>query len=63
VPYSQVVADEVFDTFVRDVASAERPLYFHTDDRSLRKMFKYLEQFNGNVQPTVMPFTVRPVTE
>lgn len=50
------MADAVFDAFVSDVATAQRPLYFHTDDASLRSMFTYLKN-NGlaGEQPTIFP--------
>lgn len=47
----------MFDAFMTSVVTPERPLYFHTDDRSLRRMFNNLTAIMGT-QPTVMPFQV-----
>lgn len=54
--YSQDVADDVFNAFVAEVATAQRPLYFHTDDSSLRRMFTYLKNNRLAEQPTIFPF-------
>jgi hypothetical protein len=58
-PYSEAVADEVFDIFINEVASPERPLYFHTDDGSLRRMFQFLKgklQRRNGAKPSVFPW-------
>jgi hypothetical protein len=36
--YSQAIADEVFDIFSEEVASEERPLYFHTGEGVWHKL-------------------------
>lgn len=54
--YLKEAADEVFYEFVNNVATAERPLYFHTDDSRLRAMFVYLKDQLSSGQPSIMPF-------
>lgn len=53
------IADRVLDFFWNSVASSSRPLYFHTDDASLRNMFIYLGNNGVTPKPTSMPFVVR----
>lgn len=53
----EAIADDVFQAFVTNVASASRPLYFHTDDGSLRKMFVYLKDKLPRM-PSALPFKV-----
>jgi hypothetical protein len=54
----------VFDAFTELVASADRPLYFHTADASLRRMMTFLgpNETGGTaklaVKPTIMPWKV-----
>lgn len=58
------IADDVFNFFANNVASSSRPLYFHTDDASLRNMFIYLNTAAGgsvNPKPTSMHFQVRAI--
>lgn len=58
----QAMAVDVFNAFANNFASSSRPIYFHTDDASLRRMFIYLNEDEGvNPKPTVMPFSVSGV--
>lgn len=55
--YSQAIADEVFDLFTDEVASEERPLYFHTDDGSLRRLFRSLAgKLSTGRKPSIFPW-------
>lgn len=59
--YDQSIAQSVFNVFVTHVATPDRPLYFHTDDASLRRMFTYLntlEEGSINPQPSIFPYQV-----
>jgi hypothetical protein len=64
-PYTQSIADDLFDTFTDFMASPDRPLYFHTDDASLRRMMTYLGPIATSstgklpAKPTIMPWKVR----
>jgi hypothetical protein len=46
----------MFDAFAASVATPQRPLYFHTDDASLRSMAIYLKKNGLPEQPTIFPF-------
>ena len=51
------MADKVFDLFTSRIATPDRPLYFHSDDASLRRMFLYLKDKLGRM-PSTMPWRV-----
>jgi hypothetical protein len=46
----------MFDAFAASVATPQRPLYFHTDDSSMRNLFTYLKKNGLGEHPTVFPF-------
>jgi hypothetical protein len=58
--YDQDIVDGVFDFFADEVASEERPLYFHTDDGSLRLLFPALEGklVDKEEVPSIFPWEV-----
>ncbi|GBF90270.1 hypothetical protein Rsub_02376 [Raphidocelis subcapitata] len=50
---------DIFNAFMRDVVSKERPFYYHTSDEKLRKVFHALGDKGVKPKPTVLP-TVMP---
>lgn len=56
--YNHRMADDVFDVFTTHIATPDRPLYFHTDETSLRGLFIYLQDKLGK-KPTILPWRVR----
>lgn len=58
--YDQAIVDEVFDSFADEVATEERPLYFHTDDGSLRLLFVSLKGMLTDKKeiPSIFPWEV-----
>jgi len=60
--YNHKMADDVFDVFTNHIATPDRPLYFHTDETSLRGLFIYLQDKLGK-KPTILPWRVRSCHE
>lgn len=52
---------KVFLAFMEKVASPQRPIYYHTDDKSLRLAFQLLKNESlwpaDLPQPSILPFT------
>jgi hypothetical protein len=57
----QRIITQVFDIYANEIASPERPLYFHSDDGSLRRLFAQIKAANpgdSNIKPSIFPWRV-----
>jgi len=52
---SKAVIADIFRAFLTRVASTKRPLYFHTDDTKLRKLFTLVQAEVGGPLPSILP--------
>jgi len=50
----QAVAD-IFNAFMNEVVTKERPFYYHTSDEKLQKIFHHLQEEGIKPKPIVLP--------